>query len=566
MNTPSTGRATKVMLLIDADNVTADVIEQAVPLVIERHGAAHVRRAYCTAELALKQLKLFKAHSIRPIVNISTGKNSTDIALAVDAMDLADRERPDVVVIVSSDSDFAPLVIRLREKGCRVEGIGQEGKTGEDSKPVYDDFTDLMHRKARPASGRSGGGRGAGPRAAARSVGGTGPSRGAASASGPARGPGRGDRGPGPGAGVAPSDAPGGSRSDAGPRSRSGRRAVVSEAVFPATVAPWPLTALQPTAVSASVPSPAPSADRPVAGPRAEVEVGGDAGAAASAAMPVPLPAVDAPAPAKAPAARKRTAKAAAAAVALAEAVQASEAAVVPAGLVGEDRPTGVPQGGDADATAAPAPEAPAVKAPRGARAATKRAAAKAAAAGAGADAVSAPSPDDAPAVTRRSPAAPAAPAAPAEAAAEVTTAFAADPASVVPTSPRRRPARGAAKATADALVEPMTSDAEPLRPRSLSPSPVPARSATGQADGGGRATPRPARLPDEVARILAALPELRSGARMQLNLAKERLFNAGLLARSAPSTKLFRKHPTLFALLPPDAPNKVQFLASDAP
>ena len=146
----------RVMLLIDADNVTTDVIEQALQQVLERHGAAHVRRAYCTAELAQKQLKLFKTHSIRPMVNVSTGKNSTDIALAVDAIDLVIAERPDVVVLVSSDSDFAPLVIRLREKGCRVEGIGQEGKTGDDSKPVYDDFTDLAHRKPRStASGRA---------------------------------------------------------------------------------------------------------------------------------------------------------------------------------------------------------------------------------------------------------------------------------------------------------------------------------------------------------------------------------------------------------------------------
>ena len=139
----------RVMLLIDADNVSADVVEQAVVKVMADHGAIHVRRAYCTAESALANLKLFKAHSIRPIVNLSTGKNSTDIALAVDAVDLVIAERPDVVVIVSSDSDFAPLVIKLREKGCRVEGIGQQGKTGEDSKPVYDEFSDIEHRKTR---------------------------------------------------------------------------------------------------------------------------------------------------------------------------------------------------------------------------------------------------------------------------------------------------------------------------------------------------------------------------------------------------------------------------------
>ena len=142
----------RVMLLVDADNVSADVVEQAFARVQDAHGAIHVRRAYCTAESALKNLALFKRLSIRPIVNLSTGKNSTDIALAVDAIDLVVAERPDLVVIVSSDSDFAPLVIRLREKGCRVEGIGQQGKTGDDAKPVYDAFVDLTHGKSRMAS------------------------------------------------------------------------------------------------------------------------------------------------------------------------------------------------------------------------------------------------------------------------------------------------------------------------------------------------------------------------------------------------------------------------------
>ena len=137
--------ALRVMLLIDADNVSADVIEQAVQRTMAEHGAIHVRRAYCNAETALKQQALFKRLSVRPMVNLSAGKNSTDIALAVDATDLVIAERPDVVVLVSSDSDFAPLVIRLREKGCRVCGLGQQGKTGEDTVGVYDEFTDLRH-------------------------------------------------------------------------------------------------------------------------------------------------------------------------------------------------------------------------------------------------------------------------------------------------------------------------------------------------------------------------------------------------------------------------------------
>jgi hypothetical protein len=137
----------QVMLLIDADNVSLDVMEQAVPWVARHYGGPHVRRAYCTAESAVKHQQAFKKLGIRPMVNLAAGKNSTDIALAVDAIDLATAERPEVVVIASSDSDFAPLVARLREKGCRVVGIGQQGKTGEETVSVYDDYEVMAHRK-----------------------------------------------------------------------------------------------------------------------------------------------------------------------------------------------------------------------------------------------------------------------------------------------------------------------------------------------------------------------------------------------------------------------------------
>lgn len=138
-----------VMLLIDADNVSVVVIEQAVAWVHKHYGGPHVRRAYCTAESAVKHQQLFKRLSIRPMVNLAAGKNSTDIALAVDAMALAIVERPAVMVIASSDSDFAPLVARLREKGCRVIGIGQDGKTGAETKAVYDDYEVMAHRTPR---------------------------------------------------------------------------------------------------------------------------------------------------------------------------------------------------------------------------------------------------------------------------------------------------------------------------------------------------------------------------------------------------------------------------------
>lgn len=142
----------KVMMLIDADNLSPDVVAQAVAAVLEEHGAVHVRRAYCTAESAVQNQALFKKLLIRPVVNLSSGKNATDIALAIDAIDLVNAERPDVVVIASSDSDFAPLVLRLREKGCRVCGIGQKGKTGDDVALAYDRFDVLAHGRRAASS------------------------------------------------------------------------------------------------------------------------------------------------------------------------------------------------------------------------------------------------------------------------------------------------------------------------------------------------------------------------------------------------------------------------------
>jgi NYN domain len=138
---------TRVALLIDADNLSGDVIEQAIAHLLKTFGAIDFRRAYSSPQKVIEHTELFRRHAIRPMVNVPTGKNSTDIALAVDAIDLAISERPDVVVIGSSDSDYAPLAQRLREKGCRVLGIGQAGKTGGESPLAYDEFIDLAHRK-----------------------------------------------------------------------------------------------------------------------------------------------------------------------------------------------------------------------------------------------------------------------------------------------------------------------------------------------------------------------------------------------------------------------------------
>ena len=145
----------RVLFLVDADNVSIEIVERALALKQKEHGAVHVRRCYCSADFAQKNLAFLKDHSIRAMVNATAGKNCTDIALAVDAVQLCATSVPLVVVIVASDSDFAPLVVHLRELGCRVEGVGQEGKTGAESPRAYDAFVDLPVARKRAARAAS---------------------------------------------------------------------------------------------------------------------------------------------------------------------------------------------------------------------------------------------------------------------------------------------------------------------------------------------------------------------------------------------------------------------------
>ncbi|WP_231638165.1 NYN domain-containing protein [Piscinibacter sakaiensis] len=650
---PATGRLggpPRVMLLVDADNVTADVIDQALEHVIARHGGAHVRRAYCTCELALKHLRLFKALSIRPIVNISTGKNSTDIALAVDAIDLVLAERPDIVVLVSSDSDFAPLVVRLREKGCRVEGIGQEGKTGADSKTVYDDFLDLPYRRPRVAAGAIGtaaadargpsldrldGGREAGrwlPPDAGDPAVDDGPhgdaddnedgaeagapvSRvGSADPAGPATATGEdaAPRADDAAIGASPAPLPAAparrARKTAGPVSSAGPRAETAADAGTAPAAPMapadrgagdaPVAA----APTPDEPTPPAAPARPArkrAGSRA---VAAEQAAAVSAVLGAPLPAPGyappapaAPAPAPAPAARaaeaepppadpeaepappaprrRRTSRAADAAAPSTADAAAPAPRAVPAAAADAARLVG----SAAPAEAADRPAVPPAPVTAPARARTNRSAMAPADPEAPSAAPTPPPTADAPATpARRRGGRSAAPAGAAVApgisdlsavpAASARPAAPATPASNGPTPP--------AEAAASAEAPPATAPAVPASAagRPAAEAPVPPRSsplprvAPPQAPPGARPAPGPAAAPmarpddDEVARVLAALPELRGGARVQLNLAKDRLVQAGLLSRSAPSTKVFRRHPDQFELTPPATPNAVRY------
>lgn len=118
----------RIALLIDADNAPASKID----LVFERLGylgTIRVRRAYGNWKKDHLQgwAKILHKHAIVPIQQFDfvTGKNATDIALAIDAMDLLQTMRPEVFGIVAGDSDYTPLVVRLIASGAQVYGFGR---------------------------------------------------------------------------------------------------------------------------------------------------------------------------------------------------------------------------------------------------------------------------------------------------------------------------------------------------------------------------------------------------------------------------------------------------------
>jgi len=119
----------KLAVLIDADNAQPSLAEGLLAEVA-KYGTAHVKRAY--GDWTGTHLKGWKEQlleqSIQPMQQFgyTRGKNATDSALIIDAMDLLYTGRFDGFCIVSSDSDFTRLAARIRESGLTVYGFGEE--------------------------------------------------------------------------------------------------------------------------------------------------------------------------------------------------------------------------------------------------------------------------------------------------------------------------------------------------------------------------------------------------------------------------------------------------------
>ena len=141
----------KLAVLIDADNAQPSILDGLLS-EIAKYGTANVKRIY--GDWTLPHLKGWKEHllqySIQPIQQFgyTSGKNSTDSSLIIDAMDLLYTGKFDGFCIVSSDSDFTRLASRIREAGLIVYGFG-ERKTPKAFVSACDKFifTEVLRSK-----------------------------------------------------------------------------------------------------------------------------------------------------------------------------------------------------------------------------------------------------------------------------------------------------------------------------------------------------------------------------------------------------------------------------------
>ena len=135
-----------IALLIDADNTTPRGIDPVLTVMAEL-GQVNIKRAY--GNFTKKNLSGWDKYShkfgILPYqqFDMTTGKNATDMAMTIDAIDLLYQGKVDGFGIMSSDSDFTPLATRLRQDGLIVYGFGSKNKTPDAFKSACTRFIDI---------------------------------------------------------------------------------------------------------------------------------------------------------------------------------------------------------------------------------------------------------------------------------------------------------------------------------------------------------------------------------------------------------------------------------------
>ena len=141
MNTVSVAKETRVAVLVDCDNVSPEILEHALR-VVAQFGRVVLRRGYGNhGTLANKRQEALVRLAFTPCLQYqyAPGKNTADIALALDAMEAMFDGRADTFCLVTSDSDFAYLCRKLRERGATVCIVG-EAKTPDALRNASDQF------------------------------------------------------------------------------------------------------------------------------------------------------------------------------------------------------------------------------------------------------------------------------------------------------------------------------------------------------------------------------------------------------------------------------------------
>tara|TARA_R110002110_G_C13470229_1_gene720368 strand:+ start:5547 stop:6275 length:729 start_codon:yes stop_codon:yes gene_type:complete len=119
----------RIALLIDCDNVSHNAIEGVLE-ELATHGMVNVRHAHgdWKSPSLSGWVDRLHPHAIRPVQQFAytRGKNATDASMIIDAMDLLYSNRIDAFALMTSDSDFTPLVLRILESGLQVFGFGEK--------------------------------------------------------------------------------------------------------------------------------------------------------------------------------------------------------------------------------------------------------------------------------------------------------------------------------------------------------------------------------------------------------------------------------------------------------
>ena len=119
----------RIALLIDCDNVSSRSIEGVLE-ELAKYGTVNVRHAHgdWKSTHLTGWIEKLHPHAIRPVQQFAytTGKNATDSAMIIDAMDLLYSNTVDAYALMTSDSDFTPLVMRILEGGMPVYGFGEK--------------------------------------------------------------------------------------------------------------------------------------------------------------------------------------------------------------------------------------------------------------------------------------------------------------------------------------------------------------------------------------------------------------------------------------------------------